>query len=137
MNITPPKVKVVDEFKSFLLKHGVVGLAVGVVIGASVGKLVKALVDDMVMPVVGFLTPSGDWRAMTLNVGPLKFGVGDFIGNVIDFSIVAFVVFMIIKALIKEPPKAPNAPTKQCPQCLENIPLEAKRCKFCTSQLNP
>ena len=87
--ITPPKVALIEDFKAFLLKHGVIGLAVGVVIGAAVGKLVKALVDDLIMPIVGFLTPSGDWRALTLNIGPVKLGVGDFMGNVLDFTIVA------------------------------------------------
>ncbi len=136
MKVAPPNVKLLDDFKAFLLKHGVIGLAVGVVIGAAVGKLVKALVDDLVMPIVGFLTPSGDWRTMTINLGSIKFGVGDFIGNVIDFAIVAFVVFMIIKTLIKDPPKAPGPEMKQCPQCLESILAEAKRCKFCTAQIS-
>ncbi len=130
MEIKQPKV--VDEFRAFLLKHGVIGLAVGVVIGGAVGKLVKAMVDDLIMPVVGFLTPSGDWRAATLNVGPIKFGVGDFVGNIVDFVIVAFVIFMVIKNLVKE---APAAPTKECPSCLEKVAVAARKCKFCTSAL--
>lgn len=132
--VNVPKIKLIDEFKTFLFKHQVIGLAVGVVIGAAVGKVVKALVDDFIMPVVGFLTPSGDWRAMTWNVGPVKFGVGDFLGNLVDFTIVAFVVFMIVKMLIKEPAAAAPA-TKECPHCKENVPLAATKCKFCTSSL--
>ncbi|HLG20483.1 MAG TPA: large conductance mechanosensitive channel protein MscL [Bdellovibrionota bacterium] len=128
-----PKIKMVDEFKAFVLKHSVVGLAVGVVIGGAVGKLVKALVDDFVMPVVGFLTPSGDWRAIVLSIGNVKFGVGDFLGNFVDFVIVAFVVFMIVKTFIKEAPPPPGPATKQCPQCSESILVSAKKCKFCTS----
>lgn len=133
--ITTPKLSLVDEFRAFLLKHGVVGLAVGVVIGGAVGKLVKALVDDLIMPVVGFFTPSGDWRAMKVGIGRLQFGVGDFIGNLIDFAIVAFVVFMIIKMLIEEKAAPPGPAVKQCPACKENILAEAKKCKFCASEV--
>jgi large conductance mechanosensitive channel len=94
------------EFNSFLLKHGVVGLAVAVVIGGAVGKLVTALVADFIMPVVGALTPSGDWRTATLSIWRIKFGVGDFIGAFIDFVIISFVIFMIVKHFVKEPAKA-------------------------------
>ena len=92
------------EFKAFLLKHGVIGLAVAVVIGGAVGKLVTALVADLVMPIVGALTPSGDWRAAVVQVGKMQFGVGDFTGAFIDFVIISFVVFMMVKNLIKEEP---------------------------------
>lgn len=92
------------EFKAFLMKHGVIGLAVAVVIGGAVGKLVTALVSDLVMPIVGAFTPSGDWRQATWTVGSVKFGVGDFAGAFIDFVIISFVIFMIVKNLIKEPP---------------------------------
>jgi large conductance mechanosensitive channel len=124
----PLKLSVVDEFKAFLLKHGVIGMAVGVVIGAAVGKVVKALVDNFIMPIVGLLTPTGEWRALKVGI----FGVGDFAGNVLDFIIVSFVVFMIIKNLIKE---APPPPTKMCPKCCEGVPVQATRCKFCTSEI--
>ena len=95
-----------DEFKAFLMKHGVIGLAVAVVIGGAVGKLVTALVTDLVMPIVGALTPSGDWRQATLTIWKIKFGVGDFAGAFIDFVIISFVIFMIVKNFIKEPAKA-------------------------------
>ncbi len=93
------------EFKEFLTKHGVVGLAVAVVIGGAVGKLVTALVADLVMPIVGAFTPSGDWRQATLTLGNIKFGIGDFAGAFIDFVIISFVIFMIVKNLIKDEPK--------------------------------
>ncbi|MEK7316479.1 MAG: large conductance mechanosensitive channel protein MscL [Candidatus Eisenbacteria bacterium] len=93
------------EFKEFLTKHGVVGLAVAVVIGGAVGKLVTALVADLVMPIVGAFTPSGDWRQATCTVGNIKFGIGDFAGAFIDFVIISFVIFMIVKNLIKDEPK--------------------------------
>jgi large conductance mechanosensitive channel len=94
------------EFREFLVKHGVIGLAVAVVIGGAVGKLVTALVADFIMPIVGALTPSGDWRQATLAVGNVKFGVGDFAGAFIDFIIISFVIFMIVKNFMKEPAKA-------------------------------
>lgn len=115
------------EFKTFLLKQNALALAVGVIIGAAFGKIVSGVVDDLIMPIVGLLVPSGDWR--TAKLGP--FLLGDFAGRCIDFVIVAAVVFLIVKALIqeKEPPPAPA--TKACPQCLETIPAAAKRCRAC------
>lgn len=92
------------EFKSFLMKHGVIGLAVAVVIGGAVGKVVGALVSEIIMPVVGVLTPSGNWREATLTIGTVKFGTGPFAGALIDFFIIAVVVFVIVKTFIKEEP---------------------------------
>ena len=91
------------DFKAFLFKHGVIGLAVGVIIGGAVGKLVNSLVSDLIMPIVGLLTPSGDWRA--IKIGP--FGVGSFAGSLLDFLIVSFVIFFIVKTILKEEPKKP------------------------------
>ncbi len=93
-----------NDFKAFLMKHGVVGLAVAVVIGGAVDKLVTALVNDLIMPIVGAFTPSGNWREATWTIGSVKFGIGDFAGAVIDFVIIAFVVYVITKSLIKEEP---------------------------------
>jgi large conductance mechanosensitive channel len=92
------------EFKAFLMKHGVIGLAVAVVIGGAVSKVVAALVSEIIMPVIGALTPSGDWRQATLTVGAIKFGTGPFAGSLIDFFIIAIVVFIIVKTFIKEEP---------------------------------
>jgi large conductance mechanosensitive channel len=99
----------IGEFRAFLLKHGVVALAVAVVIGGAVQKLVAALVADLIMPIIGALTPTGDWRTATVSVGAVKLGLGDFLGAVLDFIIIAFVVFMIVKALVKEKPPVPAA----------------------------
>jgi large conductance mechanosensitive channel len=99
----------IGEFKAFLLKHGVIALAVAVVIGGAVQKLVAAIVADLIMPIIGALTPSGNWRTATLSLGPIKLGIGDFLGAVLDFLIIALVVFLIVKALVKEPPPAPAA----------------------------
>jgi len=92
------------EFKAFLMKHGVVGLAVAVVIGGAVSKVVAALVSEIIMPVIGAMTPGGNWREATLSVGGVKFETGPFAGSLIDFFIIAVVVFIIVKIFIKEEP---------------------------------
>ena len=94
-----------DEFVSFLNKHKVIGLAVAFIIGAAAAKLVSALVNDIIMPIIAVLVPGGDWRTFVLQLGPVKFLIGDFAGAVIDFVIVAFVVFMIVKYMVKEDAK--------------------------------
>ena len=99
------------EFNAFLMKHGVIGLAVAVVIGGAVGKVVTALVSEIIMPVVGALTPGGNWREATCTIGSIKFGIGPFASALIDFIIIAAVVFVIVKILIKEEP-AKEEPAK-------------------------
>lgn len=91
-----------QEFMDFLNKYGVIGLAVAFVMGAAVTKLVAALVADLIMPIIGALIPGGDWRVATLSLGNIKFLIGDFIGALIDFIIIALVIFLIVKNLIKE-----------------------------------
>jgi len=93
------------EFKSFLKQHNVVGLAVAVVIGGAVGKLVTALVADLIMPIIGTLTPQGNWREAVLQIGSVKLALGDFIGAFIDFVIIATVIFFIVKIFLKEKPE--------------------------------
>ncbi len=92
----------VSEFQAFLTKYQVLGLAVAFIIGAASTKLVTALVTDSVMPIIGALIPGGDWRAATLQLGPAKFLVGDFVGALIDFAIIALVVFLIVRWMMKE-----------------------------------
>lgn len=94
--------KVIHEFLDFLKKYQVIGLAVAFIIGAASTKLVTALVNDVVMPIVAVLVPGGEWRLATLNVGPVKFLIGDLAGALIDFIIIAAVVFAIVKFLMKE-----------------------------------
>ena len=89
------------EFQAFLSKYGVIGLAIAVIIGGAAGKLVSSLVSDILMPVITFFIPGGAWREATLTLGPIVMMVGSFIGNVIDFLIIALVVFMIMKQLEK------------------------------------
>jgi len=91
-----------DEFMEFLKKYGVIGLAVAFVMGAAVTKLVSTLVADLIMPIIGAVIPGGDWRAATLNIGSVKFLIGDFIGALIDFVIIALVIFLLVKNIVKE-----------------------------------
>ena len=123
------------EFRGFLLKHQVLALAVGVVIGGAVGKVVSGLVDDLIMPILGLLLPGGDWRSAQLTLsGANAIKYGDLLGRVLDFAIVAAVVFTVVKAFIERDAKPPPA-TKTCPQCLETIPAAAHRCRACTSEV--
>ena len=102
----PPKPSgFIDEFKEFLNKYGVVGLAIAVIIGGAAGKLVSALVADILMPVITFFIPGGAWREATLVLGPIVLLIGDFVGALIDFLIIALVVFMLMKQLEKAPVK--------------------------------
>jgi large conductance mechanosensitive channel len=132
-----------DDFKTFAFKGNVIDLAVGVVIGGAFGKIVSALVADMIMPIVALVMPTGDWRAHGLvlrhaadpkNDVVLKWG--DFAGAVLDFLVIALVLFLIVAKIIKAAEARlghSTATTKPCPFCLETIPLAATRCKGCTA----
>ncbi|MGQ0650079.1 MAG: MscL family protein [Gemmatimonadaceae bacterium] len=125
-----------SDFKAFLLKANVVGLALAVIVGGAAGALVTAMTNDFIMPVIGAVTPQGDWRTWTLDVGSIKFGVGDFAGVFLNFAIVSFMAWQIGKLFIKpEPARPAPPPTKSCQYCLNTIPAAATRCGFCTSQL--
>jgi large conductance mechanosensitive channel len=130
------------EFKEFLTKTNALALAVGVIIGAASGKVVSALVADILMPFIGLALPKGDWRdasielsrseaAGKVTINAIKYG--DFLGNVVDFIAIAFVVFLITKALLKP---APAAPSQTCPYCKEANAVDATKCKACTSALS-
>ena len=129
-----------NEFKKFLLQTNALALAVGVIIGAAVGKVVSSLVSDLLMPVIGLLIPGGAWREMAFVLSTKPDGspanaitYGAFLGNVVDFVIVAFVVFTITQALLRPAPAAPGPPTKECPECKESIPAAARKCRACAS----
>ncbi len=139
---------IAEDFKSFAFKGNVVDLAVGVVIGASFGKIVSSLVADFIMPLVALVMPSGDWRASGIvlrHAADPKDNVilkyGDFLGAVLDFVIVALVLFLIVSKVIKaaesrmSKPAVKDPVTKECPFCLETLPIKATRCRACTSQL--
>ena len=89
------------EFMEFLLKYQVIGLAVAVVIGAAATKMVTATVTDIIMPIIGAIIPGGSWRTAVINAGPIAFLVGDFVGAIIDFVIIALVVFLVVKYMMK------------------------------------
>lgn len=89
------------EFMDFLNKYQVIGLAVAFVIGTAATKLVNSTVTDIIMPIVGAIIPGGDWRSATLEIGPMKFLVGDYVGALIDFIIIALVIFLLVKYIMK------------------------------------
>ncbi len=128
----------IRDFKQFLLRGNVVDLAVGIVIGGAFGALVTALVRDFITPLAGaiFSTPKD---AMKFRVGAATFLVGDFLDALVSFLIIAAVVFFLVVKPInylvershhEEPP---DPSTRKCPECLSEIPLEARRCAFCTA----
>jgi large conductance mechanosensitive channel len=137
-----------EDFKKFAFKGNVVDLAVGVVIGGAFGKIVSAMVADLVMPIVALVLPSGDWRksGMVLKHAAnekdnVVLNYGDFIGSVLDFFVVALVLFIVVSRLIAAAENrfahkdaAPPA-VKECPACCETVPAKATRCKYCTSEL--
>jgi large conductance mechanosensitive channel len=134
------------EFRDFAFKGNVVDLAIGVIIGAAFGKIVTATVNDIIMPFVSMILPSGEWRTAAITLrevdppGPEKdvaLLVGDLASVFVDFLIVGFVLFLVVRAInkLKGPPPPAEATTRDCPECLEKVALSAKRCKFCTSAL--
>jgi large conductance mechanosensitive channel len=123
------------EFRDFLLKQNAFALAVAVIIGAAVSKVVSGIVDDLIMPVVGVILPGGEWRTAQLTLsGNNAIKYGDFLGRVVDFVIISFVTFLILKTALRGKPKEAPA-VKTCSYCLEVVPAAATRCRACTSQL--
>jgi len=124
----------IQDFTGFALKGNVVDLAVAVVIGKAFGDIVSALVADVIMPIIAMVSPNKSW--LTWELGGLK--VGHLMGAVLDFLIIALVLFLVVVKLMgmfKKAEKAPTPTTKPCPECLEVIPLAAKRCRACTAVL--
>jgi large conductance mechanosensitive channel len=135
----------IAEFRGFLTKTNALALAVGVIIGAAVGNVVSAVAADLLMPVIGLFLPGGDWRQAKYVIRSTTDAAGKstenallyghFLGTVIDFLIISFVVFLIVKALVKPVPAPPAQPMKACPECLEMVPAAARRCRACTAAL--
>lgn len=123
------------EFKQFLVKENVLALAIAVILGAALGKLVTAVVNDLLMPIIAAVMPEGDWRTYTLDVGPVSFLIGDFIGAIIDFLVIAFVVWRISKAFMRPAAAQEKPATRECPYCRSMIDARATRCAHCTAAL--
>lgn len=130
------------EFKQFLLKGNVVDLAVGVVIGAAFGAVVTAMVTDFLTPFVAAIAKVPDFSGLIFTVNGSKFMYGHFLNTLISFILISTTIFFFVvkpmNSLIsrsrKEPPADPS--TKKCPECLSEIPLEARRCSYCTQIIN-
>jgi large conductance mechanosensitive channel len=127
------------DFREFVFRGNVVDLAIAVIVGGAFGKIVTALVEDLVMPFVGIVLPSGQWREWVWSPIPsLHLKIGHFVGSVIDFLIIAFAIFLVLVKIVgtvKNKIDPAKAVTKTCPECMEIVAIGAKRCKFCTSQL--
>ncbi len=128
-----------NEFKAFIQKGNVMDLAVAVIIGGAFGKIVASLVSDIIMPLIGLIIGGIDFSSLAFSVGKAKVTYGNFINNVIDFIIIAIVIFLMVKgldSLKKKPAPAVAEPVnKDCPYCFTSIPIKATRCPNCTSDL--
>lgn len=155
------KKKFIEEFKTFAMRGNVIDLAVGVIIGAAFQKIVSSLVNDLIMPIIGLITGGSNFNEQFLilrlpdgvdksqvtslaKAAELKvstFNYGSFLTTVLDFFIVAIVIFLMVKGINRlnvvrkkeEEPKVPT--TKKCPYCTSEIAIEATRCPHCTSEL--
>ena len=128
------------EFREFVMRGNVLDLAVGVIIGGAFGKIVGSLVNDILMPLIGLLLGGIDFSGLAITVGSAQVKYGSFIQTIIDFLIIAYVIFMIVRganSLKRQPPPAPVAEptTKDCPYCFSTVSIKATRCPNCTSEL--
>jgi large conductance mechanosensitive channel len=130
----------IKEFKEFIMKGNVMDLAVAVIIGGAFGKIISSLVSDILMPLIGLILGGIDFTGLAFTVGNAKVTYGNFINALIDFVIIALVIFLLVKgidSLKKKPaPVVAEPVTKECPHCFTTIPIKATRCPNCTSELN-
>jgi large conductance mechanosensitive channel len=143
------KKAMLKEFKEFALKGSVLDLAVGIIVGAAFTKVVNSLVTDILMPPLGLLTRSSDFVkqwGIPLHIpgnGEITIRIGSFLDSLVQFLIVAFAIFLLVRAInrLRAPGPAPETPpapaTRECPFCTSAIPLRATRCPHCTSQIPP
>jgi len=146
------------EFKTFVIRGNVVDMAVGIIVGVAFGAIVKSLVSDVIMPPIGLLLGNVDFSNLFLNLkdgkipgpysaltaaqaaGAVTINYGQFLNTIINFLIVAFAIFVMIRQINRLMPKekapAPAPTTKECQFCLSVIPIKATRCSQCTSQLS-
>ncbi|MEZ4384117.1 MAG: large conductance mechanosensitive channel protein MscL [Nannocystaceae bacterium] len=145
------------EFKSFAVRGNLVDMAIGITVGAAFGTIAKSLVSDVVMPPISLMLagvklhnlfvvlkpgdPGGPYSTLAdaTKAGAVTINYGVFIDNLLAFLVVAFAVFLLVRAYErmrqKEPPEPPKASEKECPFCASKVPLRASRCPFCTSEL--
>ena len=132
------------EFKDVAMRGNVVDMAVGIIIGGAFGKIVSSFVSDVIMPPIGMLMGNVDFASLAITLKEaagetpaVTINYGVFINTVLDFVIVAFAIFMVIKQMnrLKKEEPAAAATTKSCPKCCSSIPLAATRCPNCTSEL--
>ena len=140
------------EFKEFAARGNVIDLAVGVIIGAAFGKIVTSLVNDVVMPPIGMVIGRVDFKSLFFSLDGQTYATledakkaaaptinyGIFLNTILEFLIVAFVVFLLVKQvnrMLPPPPVKPDEPRRDCPQCASAIPTRARRCPFCTSEV--
>lgn len=129
------------EFRDFAVRGNAVDMAVGIIIGGAFGKIVTSLVNDVIMPPVGMLLGRADFSSLSItlqekaeNTAAVMVNYGKFLNSILDFVIVAFCIFLVVKQMNRLLPKPPvEATTKSCPQCLSEIPLKAVRCAHCSS----
>jgi large conductance mechanosensitive channel len=141
------------EFKEFAMRGNVLDMAVGIIIGAAFGRIITSLVNNVIMPPIGLLLGKVDFSSLFVNLsgtpyasladakkaGAAVIGYGAFLNTILDFVVVAFVIFLLIRQVnkLKKEPAPAAATTKECPYCLSVIPLKATRCGHCTAQLPP
>ncbi|MEP0827979.1 MAG: large conductance mechanosensitive channel protein MscL [bacterium] len=141
------------EFKEFAMRGNVVDMAIGIIIGAAFGKIVTSVVNDILMPPIGLLMGKMDFSSLFINLsgtaypslaaakaaGAATINYGVFLNTIIDFIIVAFVIFLLVKQMNRlkrqEVPAPAVATTKECPFCFSTIAIKATRCPSCTSEL--
>jgi large conductance mechanosensitive channel len=129
------------EFRDFVLRGNVVDLAVAVVIGAAFGAVVTSMVENLITPLIAAIGGEPDFGALSFTINGSEFNYGAFLNAVIAFVLVAAVIFfLVIKPLNTvmahmKPERAVDQPTRECPECMSDIPVRARRCAFCTAQV--
>jgi large conductance mechanosensitive channel len=130
-----------NDFKAFLLRGNVVDLAVAIVIGVAFTAVITAFVEDLVTPLIAAIGGEPDFSALDFTINGSTFRYGDFINKVISFLIISAIIFLfvvqpvnyLVQRAKKEPP--PDPTLRKCPECLSDIPVDARRCAFCTTEL--
>ncbi|HSD12870.1 MAG TPA: large conductance mechanosensitive channel protein MscL [Patescibacteria group bacterium] len=149
-HVVRPTKKFFDEFKQFAVKGNAIDLAVGVVVGAAFGKIITSLVSDIITPPLSLLVGKVNFASLFINLsgthyatlddarkaGAATINYGAFLNNILDFVLISFVIFLLVKSLNRMRRETPPPPdSKECPRCLSSVKKAATRCAFCTSDL--